>query len=85
MQKLFHIDDPNGVRKKNFNRALAARFRCHKSDLVARFINKKKAPKEGNPNADKKPWELYEGFITQEQWQTFEAYVASDEFKVTCI
>ena len=82
MQKLFHIDDPNGVRKKNFLRALAARFRNHKSDLVARFINRKTAPKAGNPNAEKKPWELYQGFITEEQWKTFEAYVASDQFKV---
>ena len=85
MQKLFHIDDPNGVRKKNFLRALAARFRNHKAELVGRFLIKKNAPKEGNPNADKKPWELYQGFITQEQWKTFEASVASDQFKVTSI
>ena len=85
MQKLFHIDDPNGVRKKIFLRALAARFRNHKAEMVARFINKKNAPKEGNPNADKKPWELYQGFITEEQWKIFEAYVASDQFKVRSI
>jgi len=82
LQKLFHINDPTGSRKKNFVRALAARFRQLKSRLVDRFITKKSAPPPGNPNANKKPWQVYDGYITEEQWKLFEAYVESDEFKV---
>lgn len=83
LQRKFHIpEDSQGERKKHFFEALCRRFRKRKSWLVARFITRKLAPKEGSPNADKKPWELYAGFVTSSQWETFEAYVNSDQFQV---
>ena len=80
---MFQIDDPEGKKKRLFERAVGARRRKLRSQLVSRFIKKEKAPKEGNPNANKKPWELYGSFITKEQWERFEAYVGTKEFKVT--
>ncbi|KAL2937211.1 tRNA pseudouridine synthase A [Bienertia sinuspersici] len=77
----FHIDDPKGVKEKNFHMAVGARFRRFKSWLIARFITKTKAPSDDSPNAQLKPWELYEGYITEDQWKEFEAYVKSEEFK----
>ena len=61
---------------------MSARFRKHKSWLVARFITKEVAPRKGSPNADKKPWELYNGYFIEEQWKEFKLYCQSDEFKV---
>ena len=79
---MFNIDDPTGKRKTNFERALGVRRRNLRTKLKARYIDKSKAPKEGNPNSNKEPWETYAGYITKEQWESFEARVASAEFKV---
>ena len=82
VQKMFHIDDPTGRRKANFERALGVRCRNFRTKLKARYIERKKAPKEGNPNANKQAWEIYAGYISKEQWERFEDRVASAEFKV---
>ena len=78
-------DDAEGKRKKNFLRALAARFRRRKSWLVSRFITKTTGPSAGSEDAHKQPWEVCEGQFTQAQWEQFEEYVRSDEFQVNRI
>uniref|UniRef100_A0A803MRA3 Uncharacterized protein n=1 Tax=Chenopodium quinoa TaxID=63459 RepID=A0A803MRA3_CHEQI len=77
----FHIDDPKGSKEKKFHEAVGARFRKHKSWLVSRFITKETAPPLDSPSANIKPWELYEGYITEEQWKEFETYCNINEFK----
>lgn len=76
------MEDPEGERKMNFLKGVAARFRNRKTRLVRRFIRRKNAPKKGNPNSDRKPWEIYEGQFTEEDWRSFEAYVATEKFMV---
>jgi hypothetical protein len=61
---------------------VGARFRKFKSWLIARFITKVEAPAGESPSANIKPWELYEGYITEEQWNNFETYCSTEEFKV---
>ncbi|XP_021744712.1 uncharacterized protein LOC110710688 [Chenopodium quinoa] len=80
-KRKFHIDDPKGSKEKKFHEAFGARFRKHKSWLVSRFITKETAPPPDPPIANIKPWELYEGYITEEQWKEFETYCNTDEFK----
>ncbi|XP_021753209.1 uncharacterized protein LOC110718634 [Chenopodium quinoa] len=80
-KRKFHIDDPKGSKEKKFHEAVGARFRKHKSWLVSRFITKRTAPPPDSPSANIKPWELYEGYITEEQWKEFETYCNTDEFK----
>lgn len=82
MQRKFHINDPEGVKEKNFHMAVAARFRRFKSWLNARFITKTIVPPVDSYNAQLKPWELYSGYITEDQWKDFENYYTSDDFKV---
>ena len=81
-QRKFHIDDPSGTKEKKFHSAVAARFRSHKSKLVARHITKDKPYPPNSPKVDMKPWEIYEGFFTKDQWEEFEIYCNSPEFKV---
>ncbi|XP_021728431.1 uncharacterized protein LOC110695510 isoform X2 [Chenopodium quinoa] len=80
-KRKFHIYDPKGSKEKKFHEAVGARFRKHKSRLVSRFITKETAPPLDSPSANIKPWELYEGYITEEQWKDFEKYCNTDEFK----
>jgi hypothetical protein len=80
---MFNIDDPHGDLKKTFLRAVGARVRQYKSNYIARFITKTRAPKEGSATADLRPWEVYPGRFTEDEWKAFEEYVTtSEEFKV---
>uniref|UniRef100_A0A803MXY7 DUF8039 domain-containing protein n=1 Tax=Chenopodium quinoa TaxID=63459 RepID=A0A803MXY7_CHEQI len=80
-KRKFHIDYPKGSKEKKFHEAVGARFRKHKSWLVSRFITKENATPPNSPSANIKPWELYEGYITEEQWKEFETYCNTDELR----
>ena len=80
---MFHIEDPSGERQKRFHSVVASRFSCHKSNLRARFITFKNPYPATSPKANMKPWEVYEGYFTEEKWKRFEIYSKSAEFKVT--
>ncbi|XP_021747746.1 uncharacterized protein LOC110713605 isoform X2 [Chenopodium quinoa] len=80
-KRMFHIEDPSGERQKRFHSAVASRFSCHKSNLRARFITFKNPYPATSPKANMKPWEVYEGYFTEEKWKRFKIYSKSAEFK----
>lgn len=70
-QRLFHIIDLDGQREKSFHKVVAARFRIFKSRLVGRWI--KFTIKPPKNSAHLMPWQVYKGFITEEQWEKFKS------------
>ncbi|XP_021724232.1 uncharacterized protein LOC110691595 isoform X1 [Chenopodium quinoa] len=80
-KRMFHIEDPSGERQKRFHSVVASRFSCHKSNLRARIITFKNPYPATSPKANMKPWEVYEGYFTEEKWKRFEIYSKSAEFK----
>ncbi|XP_021718460.1 uncharacterized protein LOC110686153 isoform X2 [Chenopodium quinoa] len=80
-KRMFHIEDPSGERQKRFHSAVASRFSCHKSNLRERFITFKNPYPATSPKANMKPWEVYEGYFTEEKWKRFEIYSKLAEFK----
>ncbi|XP_056690615.1 uncharacterized protein [Spinacia oleracea] len=70
-KRLFHIIDLDGQREKSFHKVVAARFRIFKSRLVGRWI--KFTIKPPKNSAHLMPWQVYKGFITEEQWEKFKS------------
>lgn len=75
---LFHIEDgPEKEKEKLFHSGVVRRFRDFKSKLVSRWITKtRKPPKQ---SAHLMPWEVYKGFITEQDWKKFEEDRTTDE------
>ncbi|KAL2943715.1 N-formyl-4-amino-5-aminomethyl-2-methylpyrimidine deformylase [Bienertia sinuspersici] len=79
-QALFHIEDgPGKEKEKLFHSDVARRLRDFKAKLVDRWISKTRKPP--GKIAHLMPWEVYKGFITQQNWKIFEADHTADEAK----